>query len=259
MIHPTAIVSPEAEVGDNVEIGPYAIINGKVKIGRGTRVESYVCIGMGLGSVLIGEDNHFFPGSVIGGTPQDLSYKGEETCLVLGSGNTIREYVTINLGTVKGGGTTRVGDNNLIMAYVHIAHDCEIGNRVVIANASHFAGHVTVENKVTISGGCLLTQFIRLGQLCYVTGDSLVNKDVLPFSIAQGSHALMKATNKIGLERAQFPRNEIDLIHKALRYLIKGKGTVEEALERIHKDCLPSENIDYIINFVKNSKKGLAK
>ena len=259
MIHATAIVSSEVEIDDNVEIGPYVIINGKVKIGSGTRIDSHVCIGIGVGEIIIGKNNHFFPGSVVGAPPQDVSYRGENTSLILGNDNVIREYVTINLGTIKGGGVTRVGDNNLIMTYVHIAHDCEMGNRIIVANASHFAGHVMVDDGVVVGAGSMFNQFVKLGKFCYIGADSTVNKDILPFSIAQGSHALMKATNKIGLERAEFPKSEINLIHKSLRYLIKGKGTVEEALERIKKDCPSSEHIDHIVSFTKSSERGLAR
>lgn len=257
-IHPTALISPEVEIGEGVEVGPYTVIRGKVRIGKGTRIESHVCVGMGMGHITIGENNHIFPGSVIGTSPQDMSYKGENTGLVLGDGNTVREYTTISLGTPRGGGLTKVGHHNLLMAYVHIAHDCRIGDHVIIANESQFSGRVTVEDRVVVSGACKFVQFVTLGQFCFIGGSSTVNKDVLPFSTAQGYYAVMRATNKVGLQRAHFSPSDIELIHRALRYIIKGQGTVKEALERIKRDCLPSEHVDSIINFVKNSQRSLA-
>ncbi len=259
MIHSSAIISPEVEIGEDVTIGPYVTLNGKIQLGRGTRIESHVCIGMNLGHITIGEHNHFFSGSVIGMAPQDLGYNNEETSLVIGDNNIIREYSTIHLGTLKGHGATTVGNNNLFMAYTHIAHDCEIGNHVVIANNAQLAGHVIVEDRAVIGGCCGLTQFVKLGAFCYISGYSAVNKDILPFSIADGRWALIKGTNKVGLERAEFPKNEIQLIHKALRYLIKGKGTIDEIIEQIRQNCIPSKYVDEIIHFTKNSKKGLAK
>ena len=258
MIHPTAIVSPEAEVGEDVEIGPYSIINGQVKIGNGTKIESHVCIGVGMGEITIGEENHFYPGCVIGSAPQDLSYKGDDTALVIGDKNLIREYVTINLGTKRGRGVTQVGHHNFLMAYVHIAHDCQLGDFINMANSTDCAGHVDIGDHITIGGRCGIAQHVRLGQLCYIGGGSLVNKDVLPFSIAEGQYALMRATNKIGLERAQIPKDEINLIHKALRYIIKSHKTTKEALQEIREDFAPSEYLNQIVNFVQNSKNGLA-
>lgn len=259
MIHPTAIISPEVELAKDVKVGPYAIINGRVKVGRGTQIDSHVCIGTGLGNITIGERNHFFSGCVIGGSPQDLMYADEDTSVVIGDGNLIREYVTIHLGTRRGRGVTQIGDNNYLMVYVHIAHDCQLGNHISMANGSACAGHVVIEDRVTIGGNTGITQNVKLGNLCYIAGGSGVNKDVLPFSIAEGKWALMRATNKIGLERAELPKDEINLIHRALRYIIKRNTTTQEALHDLTKDFTPSQYIDQIVYFIKNSKNGLAR
>lgn len=258
-IHPTAIISDRAELADNVKVGPFSIISGKVKIGSGTTIASHVVLGHEHGELEIGSNNQIFPGAMIGGPPQDLSYKNEPTLLSIGNNNIIREFVTINNGTVKGGGATTIGHNNLLMAYVHIAHDCHIGNHVVIANTSNFAGHVIVEDQVRIGGVCSFSQFVTIGKYSYIAGESAINKDILPFSMAQGSYAVSRATNKIGLDRAGFGKEEIENIHRALRFLIMGQRTVAEALQLIEQECLPSENINHLVHFVKNSARGIAR
>ncbi|MCB0386309.1 MAG: acyl-ACP--UDP-N-acetylglucosamine O-acyltransferase, partial [Bdellovibrionales bacterium] len=198
-------------------------------------------------------------GAVVGSPPQDLTYKGEPTKLVIGNGNTIREYCTLNLGTAKGGGVTRIGDDCLLMAYVHVAHDCHIKNKVVIANSTHFAGHVTVEDHVKIGGGCLFSQFITLGEYCYIAGDTAVNKDIIPYCIAYGNFATIRATNKIGLERAGFSKEEVENIHRAIRTVIKGGHTLDEALEKIEEICTPSDHIKRILDFIRSSERGIAR
>lgn len=258
-IHPTAIVSKEADLAEGVSVGPYSVIKGRTKIGKGCVVESHVVIGNEAGIVEIGSGNHFLQGASVGTPPQDLTYKGEVTKLVIGDNNTIREFCTLNLGTPKGGGTTVIGNDCLLMAYVHLAHDCKIGNDVVVANCAQFAGHVTVEDHVKISGGCLFSQFITLGTHCYIAGDTAVNKDILPYSIAAGNYATIRATNKIGLERSGFSKETIESIHRAIRFLIRGEGTIEEAVEKIERLCQPSDEIGRILDFVRQSKKGIAR
>lgn len=258
-IHPTAIISKEAQIGEDVTIGPYSILVGKVKIGRGTQISSHVTIGQNFGYVEIGEDNKIFPGAVIGTAPQDLSYRDEETGLKIGDKNMIREFCTINLGTQRGGGITVIGNQNMLMAYVHVAHDCKLGDRIVIANETHFAGHVEVENDVKIGGGCLINQFCKLGQHAYIAGDSTINKDIIPFSMAQGKYAIARASNKIGMERAGFSPSDIENIHRAIRYLIKGDRTVAEAIEKIKADCEPTSHVQALIDFVTSSQRGIAR
>ena len=258
-IHPTAIISPEAEIDENVAIGPYSVIKGKARIGAGTRIENNVTIGCEEGVVEIGRDNHIYPCAVVGGPPQDLSYQGEATRLKIGNSNLIREFVTVNLGTEKGGGLTTLGDQNMLMAYVHIAHDCFLQDRIVIANSTHFAGHVRVEDDVKIGGGVLINQFITLGRHSYIAGDSAVNKDILPFSIAQGKYAVCRATNRVGMERSGIDKAVIENIHRAIRFTIKGDRTVEESIEKIKSECEPLDEVKEIIDFISNSSRGVAR
>ncbi|MCB0364744.1 MAG: acyl-ACP--UDP-N-acetylglucosamine O-acyltransferase [Bdellovibrionaceae bacterium] len=258
-IHPTAILSDKTEVADGVKIGPYVVTRGRVKIGKGTVIDNHVTIGTDSGIVEIGENNHFLAGAVVGSPPQDLTYRGEATKLILGDRNTVREYCTLNLGTAKGGGVTRIGDDCLLMAYVHVAHDCHIKNKVVIANSAQFAGHVTVEDHVKIGGGCLFSQFITLGEYCYIAGDTAVNKDIIPYCIAYGNFATIRATNKIGLERAGFSKDEVENIHRAIRLVIKGGHTLGEALVKIEETCTPSDHIKRILDFIHKSERGIAR
>ena len=258
-IHPTAIVSQQAEIASDAEIGAYAIIRGRAQIGSGTKVDPHAVIGNDDGIVKLGKNNRVHTGAVIGGPPQDLKYAGEPTQLEIGDNNTFREFVTINTGTVGGGGLTKIGNNNLLMAYVHIAHDCVLGNNIVVANTTNFAGHVTVEDSVRIGGVCSFNQFITIGKFAYIAGDSAVNKDVLPFSQAQGKYAVVRATNKIGMERAGFSQEDIDSVNRAIRFLIMGNRTIEEALKQIDEKCNKSESTMHMVNFVKKSTRGIAK
>jgi UDP-N-acetylglucosamine acyltransferase len=259
MIHPTAVISKEAEVHKDVEIGPFCVVRGQTKIGKGCVLHNHVTIGSDFGIVEIGENNQFFAGAAIGGPPQDLKYKNEKTKLTIGNGNMIREYVTVNLGTVTGTGLTSIGNNNLIMAYSHVAHDCRIGSNIAIANSCQLAGHVTIEDHVRVGGMCGFVQFIKVGKYAYIAGDSTLNKDVIPFCMAQGSWAVIRATNKIGLERAGFTDKSISQVHKAIRLTIMGDRTVEEALKAIETECEVDDNVKYLIDFIKSSEKGIAR
>lgn len=257
-VHPSSVLSPDVELGPDVEIGPYCLIQGKVKIGRGTIVEGHATVGSRYGIMEIGENNHIFSGAVIGGPPQDITYKSEPTQLIIGNNNTFREFSTVNLATNKGDGKTELGNNCYMMAYTHVGHDCKIGNNVVIANDTHIAGHCVIEDNVTIGGVCAFNQFTRVGKNAFIAGSSVINKDILPFSRAQGNYALVRATNKVGLSRKGFSREEVSNVHKAIRIIIMGSGTLDEAYDRISKECMPSENISYLLQFVKQSKRGIA-
>lgn len=258
-VHPTAILDKTVELDQGVVVGPYSILKGKVFVGSGTRIESHVVIGSTHGVVQMGKNNQIMSGAMVGGPPQDLKFKNEETRLEIGDSNVIREFVTINVGTATGGGLTKIGSNNLLMAYVHVAHDCHIGNNIAIANTTNFAGHVTVEDFVRIGGVCSFNQFITVGKYSFIAGDSAVNKDVMPFTIAQGKYAVSRAANTIGLERAGFSKDEIENIYRAVRTVTKGGRTVEEALQDIATECTPSENIAYLVNFIKKSERGIAR
>ncbi len=260
-IHPSAVISPRADIAPDVEIGPFAVIQGKVTIGSGTRIESHAVVGHEFGEVVIGKNNHFLSGASVGGPPQDLSYKGEVTKLEMGDNNTVREYATINCGTVKGGGVTKIANGCMFMAYVHVAHDCEMGDNVIIANTTNFAGHVIVGDNVRIGGVCAFNQFVKVGRFAYIAGASNVNKDVLPYTMVQGmgEYAVSRATNKVGLERAGFAKEEVDNIHRGIRALLMGNRTIEEALELIQKECTPSPNIEHLVQFVRSSERGIAR
>lgn len=257
-IHPTSVLSSEVEIGPDVEIGPYCLIQGKVKIGRGTFIEGHSTVGHRNGIITIGENNHISPGAVIGGPPQDISYKGESTQLFIGDNNVFREFSTVNLATSKGDGKTEVGHNCYFMAYTHVGHDCKVGNHVVMANDTHLGGHCVIEDGVVIGGVCAFNQFTRVGRNAFVAGSSVVNKDILPYSRAQGNWALVKATNKVGLLRKGFSKEEVQNIHKAIRIVIMGKGTLDEALARIQSECAQTDHIQYLTHFIKSSKRGIA-
>jgi len=257
-VHPSSIISSDVELSEDVEIGPYCLLQGKIKIGRGTFVEGHVTLGSRHGVLEIGENNHFFPGAVIGGPPQDISYRGEPTSLIIGNNNVFREFSTVNLATSKGDGKTEVGNNCYFMTFTHVGHDCKIGSNVIMANDSHVGGHCIIEDGVVIGGVCAFNQFTRVGKGAFVAGSSVVNKDILPFSKAQGNYAVVRATNKIGLTRKGFSKEEVSNVHRAIRIVIMGSLTMDEAIERIQQECSPSENIDYFINFIKQSKRGIA-
>lgn len=257
-VHSTSVISSDVVLEEDVEIGPYCNIQGQVKIGRGSYIEGHVTIGSRYGIVEIGKNNHIAPGAVIGGPPQDISYKAEPTKLIIGDNNVIREFATLNIATSKASGATVIGSNCYLMAYSHVGHDCKIGNNVIVANNTNFAGHVVIEDGVTIGGVCGFSQFTRVGKGSFIAGASMVNKDIIPFSRAQGHWALIRATNKVGLLRKGFPKDEVANIHKAIRIIIMGSHTLEEAYRRIEAECQPSENLTYLLDFVKSSKRGIA-
>ena len=258
-VHPSTVVNGKLELAEGAVVGPYCLIQGNVKIGPGTVVEGHVSIGSKGGYVEIGANNHLHPGAVIGGPPQDVTYKGEETSLIIGDHNIFREFSTVNLATSKGDKKTTVGSHCYLMSYTHIGHDCHIGNHVIVANNSHLGGHCLVDDYVVIGGMCAFNQFTRVGRGSFIAGGSIINKDILPFSKAQGNHAVVRATNKVGLARRGVPREEVDNIHRAIRILIMGSETLEEALARIDTECANSENIEYLIRFIRESQRGIAK
>lgn len=259
MIHSTAIISEGAELHPSVEVGAFSVILGKVKIDEGTKISNNVTVGFDNGTTVLGKNNQLLPYSAVGGPPQDSSYKGEPVRLEVGDRNIFREFVTVNMGTAKQEGVTKMGSDNMLMSYSHIAHDCILGDRVVIANATQFAGHVTVENDVKVGGGCLINQFVTLGEHAYIAGDAAVNKDVLPFTIAQGKYAVCRATNKIGMERAGFSKDLVESIHKAIRLVVMGDRTTEEAVAKIKEECPPSAQMEHLVQFIMKSNRGIAR
>lgn len=258
-IHPLATVDPRAEISADAEIGPYCVIEGEVAIGRGTIVESHARIGCRFGRVRIGENNRIQAGAVLGGPPQDLSYESGYTELSIGSGNRIGEYVSVSLGSVKGGGVTRIGDHCFIMAYVHIGHDCQLGDHVIITNATQLAGHVIVESNALLSGLAGVTQFVRLGAYSFLVAGSFANKDIPPYTIAEGHWATPRACNRIGLKRAGLDSAERRNIERAVRLLLDRSRTVAEATAQIEAECTPSPQIEHLVRFLRTSDRGIAR
>lgn len=262
-IHPMSVIGPNVKLGNNVVIGPFCRIDGDVTIGDDCFLESHVSIGCEQAQISIGKGNVFHPGAVIGGRPQDLKYKNEKMRLIIGDHNVFRECVTVNLGTLSGIGETRIGSHGLFMAYVHIAHDCVLGDYVVVANSTNFAGHVIAEDHVKIGGACNFNQFVKLGEYSYIAGLSGVNKDILPYTIARapegGLYAVSSVTNKVGLERSGVSAEEISAIHKAIRIFLKSSGTTEELIVKI-KDEVPSNPyVEKLIHFINSSERGVAR
>ncbi|MGH1469024.1 MAG: acyl-ACP--UDP-N-acetylglucosamine O-acyltransferase [Bdellovibrionales bacterium] len=260
-IHETAFVDSRAKIGKDVFIGPGAVVLGNTVIGDGCYLHNHATVGSNECTTVFGKNNVVFPGAVVGGIPQDLKYANEDTKLIVGDNNIFRECVTVNTGTVTGGGLTQIGDDNLIMAYCHIAHDCILGNHIVVANSSNFAGHVIVEDHVKIGGVCSFNQFVNIGAYSYIAGESSVNKDIIPYTIARGNYAVSTVTNKIGLERAGFGKEEIAGVHRAIRSVLKGSETIEKSIETILEQVegAPNALVDHLITFIKKSERGVAR
>lgn len=255
MIHPTAIVDKNAEIDASVEIGPYCIIQRNVIIKKGTKLLSHVVI---QGRTEIGENCTISPFASLGGPPQDISYKEEDTSLFVGSNNIIKEYVTMNRGTIHGGGITKVGNNNFIMAYTHVAHDCMVGNNIIMANCATLAGHVEVSDSVIFAGLCAVHQFCRIGKHAFISGLTGVPKDVPPFMIAAGSRAKLYGLNVVGLERHGFLKEEISKLKKAYRILFRSALPLTESL-KIIKEELAGEHITELVDFIESSKRGICR
>jgi UDP-N-acetylglucosamine acyltransferase len=258
-IHPSATVSGRASVAADADIGPYCVIDGEVEIGARTVVESHARIGSRYGRVKIGANNHIQHGAVLGGPPQDLGYEnGSYTALEIGDDNRIGEFVSVNLGSAKGG-VTRIGDHNFIMAYTHIGHDCQIAEHVVIVNGAQFAGHVTIEHHALVSGLTGVTQFTRLGAYSFLAAGAFANKDIPPYTIAEGHWAAPRAINRVGLKRAGFDAAERRNIDRAIRAVLDRSITIDGVLERIERDCSPSPQIAHLVEFLKTSERGVAR
>lgn len=255
MIHPTAIIHKNAEIDDDVDIGPYCIVDEKVKIRKGTKLLGHVAV---QGNTTIGKGCTISPFASIGGPPQDISYKGEDTTLDIGDNNTIKEYVTINKGSVHGGGATTVGSNNFIMAYAHIAHDCKVGSNIIMANCATLAGHVEVADFVTFAGLCAVHQFCRIGKYAFISGITGVPKDVPPYVIAAGSRAELYGLNVVGLERRGFTKEDISQLKKAYRILFRSSLPLTTSLKVIQEE-LKGEHIDELIRFIRSSKRGICR
>lgn len=256
-IHSTAIVDPQAKVPASCQVGPYCVVGADVELGENCRLLSHVAIE---GPTTIGADNSFFPYCAIGMAPQDITYRGEPTRLEIGEHNEIREYVTINRGTVKGGGVTRVGSHLLIMAYTHIGHDCVIGDHAMLVNGATLAGHVTVEEWAVVGALCPVHQFVRIGAHSYIGGGTTITQDVLPFSMtsaARETHAY--GMNKVGLQRRGFSQERIAKIHHAYKVLLASKLNTSQALAKLKAEPDRGEDVDLLISFIEGSERGVIK
>ncbi len=256
MIHPTAIVSARAESGANVQVGPYSIIGSNVTIHHDVEIAGHVVIE---GPCEIGDGNQIYPFASIGQPPQDLKFKGEETRLVVGRRNVIREYVTMNRGTVGGGGLTAVGDDNLFMAQSHVAHDCIIGSHNVFANCASLAGHVTMADHATLGAYVGVHQFCRVGNHAFIGAFSKIVKDALPFARTDGVEAKCYGANTIGLRRQGFSNEAIRRVQRAFHLLLASKLNTTQALERIRAELAGAPEIDYLVEFIETSARGVTK
>ncbi len=258
MIHPTAVIYPGAELAEGVEIGPFAVIGPHVKIGRGTTVGPHAVVE---GWTEIGENNRIFQMSSVGAIPQDLKYKGEETRLRIGNRNTIREFSTLHLGTVTGDGETTVGDDNLFMAYSHVAHDCHVSNGVVMANCATLAGHVSVEDYAIIGGLCAIHQFSRIGCHSMIGGGTMVGHDVPPYTIAateEKRDATLRGLNLIGLKRRGVPDASISELKKAYR-LLTSDLKLKEAVVRMKSEVEQLPEVVRFIEFIESAQRGICR
>lgn len=255
-IHPTAIIDPSAEIAEDVVIGPYTIVKGNTSIGAGTEIASHVVIDE---YTSIGPDCRIFQYASVGAAPQDLKFKGEVTHLKVGRGTVIREFVTINRGTGMGGGITEVGEDNFLMAYCHVAHDCKTGRRVILANNSTLAGHCELGDFSNIGGFTAIHQFVRVGAFAYIGGKSVVVKDIPPYVISAGDRATLHGLNKVGMRRSDFSEATITELKRTYRILFRIGLTLNEAIERVRAEVNQIPEVVAFIDFIQNSSRGITR
>ncbi|MBW2492777.1 MAG: acyl-ACP--UDP-N-acetylglucosamine O-acyltransferase [Deltaproteobacteria bacterium] len=256
MIHPTAIIDSKADIDSNVEVGPYSIIGANVQIGSGTVIGPHVVVQP---HVEIGPNCQIFQYASIGAIPQALKFQGEKTYVKIGQGTVIREFVTVNRGTGFGGEITEVGEENFLMAYVHIAHDCKTGRNVILANNATLAGHIVIEDFVTVGGLVAIHQFVRIGNYAYVGGKSAVVKDIPPYVIAAGDRAKLHGLNSVGLKRHGFSQETLSLLKKAYRIIFRIGLTLNEAIERVKAEVEQVPEVNDLIRFIQSSKRGITR
>lgn len=256
MIHPTAIVHSAAKIDEGVEIGPYAVIGEHVSIAAGTTVGPHAVIE---GWTEIGRDNRIFQFASVGADPQDLKFHGEKSFLRLGDRNTVREFTTLHRGTEDGGGETVIGDDNLFMAYSHVAHDCRVGSHVILANAATLAGHVVVDDHAILGGLSGVHQFTRIGCHAMISGGSVVVQDIAPYIIAQGDRAKPAGLNLVGLKRRGFSDSSLRDLKKAYKLVFRSGLRMEEALEKIAVELEDTPELKTFIEFISNSQRGIAR
>lgn len=258
-IHSSAVIAADARIAESATIGPFCVIEGDVTIGEDTVVESHARIGSAYGSVVIGARNLIQCGAVLGGPAQDYSYDEGRTELVIGDDNRIGEYVSVSLGTIKGGGRTAIGNHNFIMAFAHLGHDCQLDDHVVITNGTQLAGHIIVEHHALLSGLVGITQFVRIGAYSFLVAGAFANKDILPYTIAEGHWATPRAVNRVGLKRAGFGFDARKNIERAVRIALDKTATIDDVQQRIRNNCEIDSAVEHILGFIEASERGLAR
>lgn len=255
--HPTAIIDPKARLACSVTVGPYTVIGADVELGEDCEVMSHVVLN---GPSKFGRGNRIFPYASIGQDPQDLKYSGERTFLEVGDGNILREFISIHRGTSGDGGVTRVGSHNLLMAYVHIAHDCQLGSHIIMSNGASLAGHVEIGDHAIVGAFCGIHQFCRIGAYSFLGSYTIVNKDILPYSKTSADRPMgVYGANRLGLERAGLPKEDIDELQAAFRTLCRSKLNTTQALEKLEAGGIKSAHVRALVNFVKTSARGVVK
>jgi UDP-N-acetylglucosamine acyltransferase len=251
VIHKTAIIDPKAKISSTVDIGPYAVIGPNVEINENVKIQSHVNIS---GHTIIGKNNNFYPFASIGNNPQDMKYQDEKTELIIGNNNTVREYVTINPGTVQGGGITKVGNNNLIMISAHIAHDCIIGNNIVIANSAAIAGHAEIDDYVVIGGNCGVQQFTRIGKMAMIGGMTGVSRDVIPYGLSTGNRNYLNGINVVGLRRNKISNKIIIGLTNAYKEIFKTEN-LNNNLNKLNDELKENKLVKEVVEFINKDKK----
>lgn len=255
-IHETAIVSSSAKIGADCHIGAFSIIGDEVTLGDRVHLESHVVVH---GTTSIGDDTRVFPFVSIGLAPQDLKYGGEMTRTEIGKRNHLREFVTVHRGTEGGGGLTKIGDDNLLMAQAHVAHDCLLGNKIIMANAATLAGHVEIADRANIGAYSGVHQFCRVGLEAFVGGYSVVVKDAMPFATIQGNHAKCYGLNRVGMKRRGYAKETIAKLHRAYHLLLSAKLNTSQAVEKIKEELKDCAEVDLLVEFIESSKRGVVK
>jgi UDP-N-acetylglucosamine acyltransferase len=255
-IHSTSIIHENAKVGTDCYIGPFCTVGAEVSLGDGVRLDSHVVID---GKTSVGDETHIYPFVSIGLAPQDLKYDGEPTETRVGKRNQIREFVTIHRGTAGGGGVTELGDDNLLMAQAHVAHDCHIGSGVIMANAATLAGHVEIADRANVGAYSGVHQFCRIGFEAFVGGYSVVVKDAMPFAIIQGNHAKCYGPNKLGMKRRGYSKETMEKVGHAFHLLLSSKLNTSQAVEKIKTEITGCKEVDLLVDFIETSKRGVVK
>jgi UDP-N-acetylglucosamine acyltransferase len=255
--HPTAVIHPKAQLSCSVKVGPYTVIGEDVELGEDCEVMSHVVLN---GPSKFGRGNKIFPYASIGQDPQDVKYNGERTYVEIGDGNTFREFITIHRGTSADGGVTRIGSHNLLMAYVHIAHDCQLGDHIIMSNGASLAGHVEIGNHAIVGAFCGIHQFCRIGAYSFLGSYTIVNKDILPYSKTSAERPMgVYGANRLGLERVGVSKEDIDELQGAFRVLCRSKLNTTQAVEKLEGEGIKSAHVRALVDFVKTSVRGVVK